>query len=316
MKKILGLFLLVTLTSFGQNEDNPLNSTAFIPALFKDFPNVRDIAISNNQKELYFTVLGYKKEFSFIAVSNFEDGKWTAPSVASFSGKDKDLEPFLSPDNLKLFFASNRPITTIETKNDFDIWVVERRTITSEWEAPINLGAPINTIKDEFYPAITNSGNLYFTATIDSNTKGKEDIYRSKFENGVYGQPTSMSEAINSESYEFNAYVSPNEDIILFSSYKRPDGVGGVDLYISKKGEDGHWMSAKNLGPTVNSTKIDYCPFLDVNTGTLYYTSEKSTQKNKFDAPKSMDEILKHFYAVPNGMSRIFKVDFFEDHID
>ncbi len=307
--------ILVSCSLFGQSISKNKVTEVFMPELFQDFPNVRDISISNNQQEIYFTVESFKKEFSFIAVIRFKDGKWSKAKTASFSGKDKDLEPFLSPDNLNLYFASNRRINSNVQKKDMDIWMVERTSISSKWSTPKNMGTIINTDKDEFYPSMTNSGNLYFTAAYE-NSKGKEDIYMSEYIDGKYIKPVSLSESINSSTYEFNAFVSPNEDLILFSSYNRKDSFGGTDLYMSKKNKNGKWSTAQNLGVHINSEKIDYCPFIDFKSNTLYFTSEKSVQLNKFNEQMTIDKILNHMNFVPNGMSRIYKVELFQKHID
>ncbi|MBV1888241.1 MAG: hypothetical protein KUG51_03015 [Urechidicola sp.] len=310
MKKLLLLFVISVNVSLAQNE---ILIQPFSPDLFTDFPNVRDISITNDGSEMYFTVEGYKKEFSFIALSKKnKKGDWQQPQVVSFSGKDKDLEPFLSPDNLSLFFASNRSIDGTLPKTDFDIWVVKRKTLKSNWSHPVNLGAIINTDKDEFYPSVSNSGNLYYTATIDSDTKGKEDIYMSKFEEGMYTTPVSLSEAVNSETYEFNAFISPDESMLMYSSYRRPDGFGGVDMYISRKDVNGKWLPAKNMGDKINSKFTEYCPFLDFKNGTFYFTSDRSNQKPKFETQLSIEEILDEMNSSPNGLSRIYVLKFDE----
>lgn len=306
MKTIALFFLFVSTITLAQNNPNP---ELFLPDFFQEFPNVRDLSISNDKSEMYFTVESFKKEFSFIAYSKKKNGNWAEPQVVSFSGKDKDLEPFLSPDNLRLYFASNRNTVSNEDKTDFDIWYVERESLSSDWGKPINIGTPINTDKDEFYPAITNSGNLYFTATRETDTKGKEDIYMSKFENGKYLAPRSLSDAVNSETYEFNAYVSPNEDVIVYSSYRRPDGVGSTDLYISVKDENGNWQEAKNLGKQINSPKTEYCPLLDLENYTLYFTSDVSTIPSKMNTSKTTEELRNIMHNAPNGMSRIYAVE-------
>ncbi|MDC9722018.1 MAG: hypothetical protein PSN34_04500 [Urechidicola sp.] len=307
MKKIYYLFVLISTFSLAQTKTQV---ETFLPDLFSQFPNVRDLSISNDQTELYFTVEGFKKEFSFIAFSKKENGTWLKPTVASFSGMDKDLEPFLSPDNLKLYFASNRNTEEGQEKKDMDIWFVERSSTKTEWSEPKNIGAPINTGKDEFYPSVAVNGNLYFTASIESDTKGKEDIYKSELINGVYQKPVSLSKNINSETYEFNAYISPDESIIIYSSYRRPDSFGGTDLYISIKDENGLWKPAKNLGVEINSDKIDYCPFVDFNSNTFYFTSERSHQNKSYPEQMSMDEILSEMKKSPNGQSRIFFMTF------
>lgn len=305
MKNISHLFLLITSVLFSQTNNSAL---VFNTQLFEQLPHVRDISISNNQMEMYFTVESFKKEFSFIAISKKVEGEWGEPQVTSFSGMNKDLEPFLSPDNLKLFFVSNRSIDGNQPKKDMDIWFVERESVDANWSKPINAGDVVNTDKDEFYPAVTISGNLYFTATIEDDTKGKEDIYMSEMVDGSFTKPKSLSTAINSETYEFNAYVSPDESLIIYSSYNRPDGVGGVDLYASKKDENGDWLTAKNLGEKINSKNTDYCPFLDSESEVFYFTSDRSNQKTEFENKMTLNELLSEMNRTPNGLSRIFKL--------
>ncbi len=183
-----------------------------------------------------------------------------------------------------------------------DIWFVERSTINSNWSKPKNIGAPINTEKDEFYPSVATNVNLYFTTTINNDTKGKEDIYISSFVNGTYQNPVSLSNNINSETYEFNAYISPDEHTIIFSSYRRNDSFGGTDLYISSKDENGNWQPGENI----NSDKIDYCPFVDFKTSTFYFTSENSQQNKSYSKQMSLKEILFEMKESPNGQSRIY----------
>jgi len=135
----------------------------FLPKIFSQFPNVRDIAISSDEDEIYFSVQSYVDEVSFIASAKKEDDKWSDPEIVSFSGKYFDIEPFLSPDESKLFFASNRTFDNAEDKTkDFDIWYVQRENKNSKWSDPINLGEPINSPANEFYPSIANNHNFYF----------------------------------------------------------------------------------------------------------------------------------------------------------
>ena len=301
MKKILIIILLLV-----QNI-NAQDAKMFLPELFNGLPNVRDFSMNNNGDEFYFTVESYTKEYSFIAFSKKINNIWTKPKTVSFSGQYKDLEPFLSPDGLKLFFASNRKNNTSEAiKKDIDIWYVTRNTLADEWSKPINVGPIINTLADEFYPSVTNSGDLFFTASYE-NSKGKEDIYVSRFVNNKYTTPVSLSNNINSEKYEFNAFVAPDESFIIFTSYGREDDLGRGDLYISKKDNNNNWLPAKNLGKEINSKKLDYCPFVNTTTNTLYFTTNKSVIPKSFKTRKTLRETINFINSNPNGLSRIYK---------
>lgn len=303
MKKFVFFFFCLTQITVGQTV------TQFLPELFNRFPNVRDFAMDNDQQEIYFTVESYKKRYAFIAYTTKDkNGQWVAPKAASFSGKYRDLEPFLAPDGLTLYFASNRIDNTSETiKKDVDIWYVTRKTKSDSWSEPKNIGTPINTNANEFYPSVTAKGDLFFTAQYP-NSKGKEDIYVSRYIDEKYTTPTSLSAAINSEKYEFNAFVAPDESYIIFTSYGRKDDTGRGDLYISRKDAVGNWLPAQNLGKLINSNTIDYCPFVDITSNTLYFTSDRNDIQPKLKTQKSLVEIIQQMNTSPNGLSRVYKV--------
>ncbi len=307
MKKTLFafLFLFVSQLGFGQQKSDV---QPVVPYLFKQFPNVRDFTISSLEDEAYFTAQSYQGELSVILSIEKENNEWSEPEIASFSGKYQDLEPFLSPDGLMLFFASNRPVNdSMDIPKDFDIWYVQRKSRSSEWSDPINLGYPVNSKNNEFYPSISNNFNLYFTCD-KPGSKGKDDIYLSKYVNGHYSDPIALSDSINSEGYEFNAYVSLDETYIIFSGYNRADGMGSGDLYISYKNADGIWSLAENLGPEINSEKMDYCPYVDTNTNTLYFTSKRSQINSNRVEFRTINDLLVEMNKYENGLSRIYKL--------
>lgn len=236
----------------------------FLPEIVTGFPGVRDITFSPDEKELYFTIQSYLGEVSAIAFCNNVNGKWSEPEVASFSGRFHDPEPFFAPNGLRLFFVSDLPGTKGETDaSNYDIWVVERSSMQNAWSQPVNLGSPVNTAGNIFYPVITESGNLYFTGD-GPLSNGKDDIFVSRFANGKYTDPVSVGDSVNSIGYEFNAFVAPDETYMLFTCYNREGGFGSGDLYLSHNVGKGvrtrNWSAPVNLGKGINSPQRDYCP--------------------------------------------------------
>lgn len=304
-KLILTLFLLsTTLTAISQEKSKPQPAFDFLAK----FPNVRDLAMTSDQSEAYFTIQSPNEEIGVIAFAKKVKGKWSKPALTSFASEYRDIEPFLTADGLKLYFASNRPLNDLSTKEkDYDIWYVERKTLTSAWSAPINLGQPINTPNNEFYPSLATNGNLYFTS--DGNAAlNKDDIYWSAWDGKAYAAPQAMDENINSVGYEFNAYIAPNESFIIYTAYNRKDGLGSGDLYISRKDATTNtWGKATNMGAPINSTAMDYCPFLDLKTNVLYFTSKRnSVSPQKF---KSIEDFEKVAGQYENGWSRLYRVE-------
>ena len=69
---------------------------------------------------------------------------------------------------------------------------------------------------------------------------------------------------------------------------------------------DGNWSPAENLGKKVNSSQMDYCPFVDEENHVLYFTSRrKNFDKTEFT---NIEQLLQTFNSIENGLSRIYQV--------
>jgi hypothetical protein len=291
--------LLITLTPaliYGQRVellDDALNT----------FQNVRDFCFSQNNEEAYFTVQSPNQELSQIVV--VKNRKWNKPELVSFCDAYSYLEPFLSLDEKKLFFASDRPKNdSIQSKSDYDIWFVERKDLKSEWSKPINMGANVNSENNEFYPTLSANNNLYFTMESKSGM-GKDDIYFCKWNGNEYAKPILLSTNINSEGYEFNAFISKDESFLIYTRYNAKEGLGSGDLYLSRKDDKGEWKVSVNMGNVINTQNMEYCPFYDSKNNILYFTSKRNSLR-----PKNFNTFADfHTYISgdENGLSKIYK---------
>ncbi len=155
----------------------------------------------------------------------------------------------MTPDGARLPFASNRPREAGEEKaEDSDLFVVCRTE--GGWSAPVNLGTPICSEADEFFPAVTNDGTLYFTrADRGSQIKG---IYRSRWVDGAYAPPELFPEQVNSGRNRFNAMVAADESFLILPIAGRDDSFGRSDYDIGLRGEDDSWSESVNLGERIN----------------------------------------------------------------
>ncbi|MBT8184737.1 MAG: PD40 domain-containing protein [Eudoraea sp.] len=263
----------------------------------------RDIAISADGDEIIFTLGNYKQSFRSLVSIKKEAGRWGKKQILPFSGKYNDIEPFLSVDGQQLFFASTRPVDADTTRTDYNIWVANRSD--ASWGEPIPLDTLINSKNDEFYPAVSKNGNLYFTATREKGF-GREDIFLSERINGKYQAAVPLDSTINSAVFEFNAYISPEEDLLIFSSFGRADGLGGGDLYYSKRDKNGVWKAAKNMGAQVNSENLDYCPFIDLPRKNFYFTSDRAENVKEV---RTVGEFTANAHKTLNGMGNIYMVN-------
>lgn len=311
MKKLILIWSLFFPIYLAAQTNIPVNTRQEAVFLVEEWPintnlNERDFALSPDGMEIFYTLQSpYDRFQTILYLKKDNKGKWSKPEIAPFANNYNCLEPAFSPDGKKLFFSSNRPLTGDKAK-DFDIWWVEK--INGKWSEPQNVGAPVNTSADEFYPSITQSGSLYYTAAY-KDAVGKEDIYLAAFVNGIYKTPIPLDTAINSKMYEFNAFVSPDEQFIIFTSYGRKDDKGGGDLYMSKRDAAGKWMPAKNLA-FLNSDKLDFCPFVSFDKKKLFFTSDRNALKET--NPLTYDKLIKQYAGLLNGGGNIWWINFDE----
>lgn len=280
--------------------DKPL---LFAKGTVSDGMNNRDLTISPNGDELFYSV--QQRDFSVSVILRMvkKNNTWTGPEVAPFSGKYLDLEASFSPDGKRIYFCSNRPSAANDSTDDFDIWFVERTG--AGWGEPVHAGFVINSPGNEFYPSVAKSGNIYFTAQ-PREGKGREDIVMCEWKNGAYAAPVSLPDAINSKSDEYNAFIDPDEKFILFTGTGRPGDLGRGDIYMSKKDEAGNWLPAKNLGPGINSASHDYCPYVSPDKKFFFFSSSRSLNKAPFAQPQNYKQVFSALNSAGNGLDDIY----------
>jgi hypothetical protein len=278
-----------------------------LPSLFAkgivsdEFGN-RDMAISPKGDELFYT-LQYQggRGFSIILHSIKINGKWTKPEVAAFAGVYNDLEPAFSPDGTKLFFVSNRPYDSEKPVKDYDIWYTVKKK--GVWAEPVPLPAPVNTDKDEFYPSISRSGNIYFTRNMGSSD---EDIVMCPYNDNNYDTAIKLPATINSDGAEFNAFVDPDERYILYTGYNRPGNTGAGDIYVSFKNSAGEWMPAINIGTEVNGPGLTYCPYVSPDKKYFFFSTSRGFAKPPFNKAKNFEALKQLMKTTLNGWDNIY----------
>lgn len=103
--------------------------------------------------------------------------------------------------------------------------------------------------------------------------------------------------------------TSPRMEIFLapdgrhaFFSIINAESVGDRDLYVSTLERDGTWTKPANLGPSINSPKIDLSPFMAPDNKTLYFASNRDGGRGGFDLwlTRRLDETWTKWSAPEN----------------
>ena len=223
--------------------------------------------------EFYFGVdVGERNEIRY---SKLHEGRWTKPKTIIAHERYSYNDPFLSNDENKLYFISNRALDGKGDGKDIDIWYSEKNG--DSWSDPINAGSNINTSGDEYYISFTDEGTMYFASDGHprrDTTRTDHDIYYSKLIDDEFQKPVLLGSAVNTTAYEADVFVAPDESYLIFCSV-RDDSMGRGDLYISFKNPNGNWTQAVNMGKKINSENYEYCPFVSKDGKYLFYTSNQ-----------------------------------------
>lgn len=291
----------------GQNPPGD-SAEVFAPGIVSTGMNERDLAISPEGDEIYFTVRFGGS--AAIVETHIENDKWIDPEVAWFSGEFMDIEPFIAPDGKTFYFVSERPIEGGEKPSEnTNIWFMKK---TEEgWSKPLPLGEPVNGNGNVYYPTVAKSGNLYFTRRMEDGT---EYIYRAKYKDGKFDKPERLPENVNTTNSQFNAYISPDEDFLIIPVYGRDDSFGSSDYYISYRDSSDNWSELVNLGEKVNSPFAEYTPSLSPD-GKYFFFQQNSAPVKFYNKPVTYEAIQKIHNNPANTNTDIYwiKADFLRE---
>lgn len=220
-----------------------------------------------NGKEFYYTIETRKHHFGTIMVTKLKGNTWSKPKPAPIPGDYREVGPYISKDGLRLYYATNRPVTPSDTlRRNTDIWLLEREG--ESWGLPIHLGNEMNTAGNEWFPTFSDQGTIYFYV---HETDGAGNIYSSKSKNGKYKEGVLIEGVGNSEYYNYDPYIAQDESYIIFASSGRPDGLGSADLYISFIDDQNKWSKPKNMGEGINSSESEFAPLLTPDGKYLFF---------------------------------------------
>lgn len=273
----------------------------FAPGFISTGFDEKMIAIHTSGEEIYFTIL--LNGFSAILVTKLENGKWTSPEVAEFSGIYFDAEPSIHPDGSKMYFTSKRPVSdylSAMPDNTLHKWYMTR--IGDKWSAPRPMGNPINGAWKTCGSSVAMNGNIYFA--MQSPEKRGIFLYRSRYMNGEYQELELLPECINQTIAQDYPCVSPDESYLIFNAAGRSDTIGGKgqNLYVSFRDENDNWSPAINLGNRINTNRLGEGSSVSFDGKYFFFPCRSHSDMNLPLETKPTYEDLKNiFISQPNN---------------
>ncbi len=222
--------------------------------------NQQSIKAGNYRKNTYEFALQYKQKAT---IKNYLFN----PQNMGDSINSTALEylPSLTVDGNKMIFNKR-----INGDEDF----YESNKINGIWQKATPIAGRLNTNFNEGAQNISQDGEwLIFTGCSYPEGLGSCDLYISyKNKKGEWSEAENMGRNINTDAWESAPSLSPDKRDLYFSS-TRAGGYGGSDIWVSHRKENGTWQKPENLGPTINTSGDDGCPFIHADNLTLYFNS-------------------------------------------
>ena len=139
----------------------------------------------------------------------------------------------------------------------------------------VNLGRNVNSSHWETQPSWSADGRtLYFIRGIKDRTGEKrQDIYKVTLENNRWTKPEKLSDVINTSGREESVYIHPDGNTLYFSSDGHP-GMGGLDIFMSRKQPDGSWGKPENLGYPINTASDENSLMVSTSGERAYFAQQ------------------------------------------
>ena len=118
---------------------------------------------------------------------------------------------------------------------------------------------------------------LYLTRSdVSGPVASGSEIWTSELSDGKWKKPWRLGAPVNIPGTVSSqpCVVDANGTEVLYFVSDREGGFGGLDIWYAVREEDGSFLSAVNLGGTVNTAGNELTPHYDAKTGRLYFSSD------------------------------------------
>jgi len=247
--------------------DSPRNMGLRINSEFDEYFPI----LSPDDSTLYFTrrTGGIDEDFYIAHRDSCDNGAWlSAMDVGSPpNSPQQECALFISPDQHYMFFmrCENRSVNGWEA-GGCDLYFTYTDPIL--WAQPVPFGYTINTTNFEGMPSLSSDNRELFFVSDREGGFGGKDIWVSRFEDGLWQIPENLGPAVNTPMDETAPFIAPDNKTLYFTSNGHP-GMGGNDIFLTRRNANGTWGTPENLGYPLNTAfeEVSFCISPDGSKG-------------------------------------------------
>jgi WD40 repeat protein len=231
---------------------------------------------------------------------------WSEPMNlgAPINTAASERDAALSPDELSLYFVSDRP----GGQGAEDLYVSRRASRRSPWGTPVNLGPVINNSGQEGGPGLSSDGHLLFFFGSRSDGYGLSDIYVShradRKDDFAWEAPVNLGSYVNTAAAEAGADYVPRESGsggMASLIFNRRSGRANTDydLYSVPITRDG--LPTEPAAPIVelNTLANDLTAELSADGREVLFTSDRPGGFGAQDLWRSTRQSVRDLWSTP-----------------
>jgi outer membrane protein OmpA-like peptidoglycan-associated protein len=240
------------------------------------------IITADGETLIYTAVRGRQEDFYRSKKTN---GIWQPgePIEAINTPNNEGAQSISADGKLLVFTACHRR----DGLGGCDLYFSELKK--GQWTPVRNIGAPINSPGWESQPSISADGKtLFFTSERRSGVGGKDLWVSYRQPNGRWSDPENVGAPVNTTDDEQSPFIHPDGQTLYFMSNGHP-GMGGFDLYLSRRQPDGKWGEPQNLGYPINTEGNEGALSVSLDGKTAYFATDilmKMEGVSSFDNPQ------------------------------
>ncbi|MFY0600064.1 MAG: OmpA family protein [Cyclobacteriaceae bacterium] len=202
-------------------------------------------------------------EYAFSGVKLLEN-----PNVNSYA---EEIYPLYDKSYDTLFMVRSHHNENVgRDKINQDIWYSYKKD--GQWSDMRNF-KKMNNAENNSIVGIANSRErLYLLNSYTSTLIRNKGIVYTDYEDGEWTKPLTIDFQVNTGNKLYAFFINHLEDVIVITMFNERSE-GEEDLFVSLKGEGGHWRNPIYMGHTINSEGYETSPFLTDDKKTLFFSS-------------------------------------------
>jgi outer membrane protein OmpA-like peptidoglycan-associated protein/tetratricopeptide (TPR) repeat protein len=229
--------------------------------------------VTVDEQMLVFTKLHppYNEDFY---VSRKKNGEWSKAEnlghPINTDGNEGSVS--LSSDGQYIFYtACQRPQPG---DNDQSCNLYFSALDGNTWREPRHLGMPVNTSFWESQPSVSFDGKTLYFSSNRPGGFGMHDLWYSTYSKGRWSAPVNLGPEINTPGSEQSPFIAKDDKTLYFISDYH-EGMGGADIFMSRRQPDGRWGKPVNLGYPINTHMDEAGLVVSANGEDAYIVSER-----------------------------------------